>query len=75
MRPCSRVSRADHTTTPLLVYITPVKAAMTSAAGVGVALREAQSPTYKQYQQQTIDNAKTLSSELQQKGYTIISGA
>jgi glycine hydroxymethyltransferase len=41
---------------------------------VGVALKEASSPQFKQYQQQVVANAKALCAALQKYGYTIVSG-
>lgn len=41
---------------------------------VGVALKEALSPEFKIYQKQVIDNAKTLCTALQKKGFTVVSG-
>jgi len=43
-------------------------------AGVGVALKQALMPEFKDYQQQVVKNAQTLSSTLQARGYTIVSG-
>jgi len=43
-------------------------------AGVAVALRQAQSPEFKEYQLQTLANAKTLAAEMMGKGYKVVSG-
>jgi glycine hydroxymethyltransferase len=43
-------------------------------AAVGVALKEADTPQFKAYQQQVVANCKALCSALQQRGYTIVSG-
>ena len=43
-------------------------------AAVGVALKEALTPEFKQYQQQVVTNAKALCAALQKHGYKIISG-
>ena len=41
---------------------------------VGVALKEALSPQFVEYQKQVIANAKALCASLQKCGYTIVSG-
>jgi glycine hydroxymethyltransferase len=43
-------------------------------AAVGVALKEALKPEFKDYQQQVLNNCQTLCTYLQNKGYTIVSG-
>lgn len=43
-------------------------------AAKAVALKEAQSPDFRVYQQQVLTNAKVLAGELRQRGYTIVSG-
>ena len=43
-------------------------------AGVAVALKEAQSTSFKKYAEQTIENARTLASELKRLGWRIVSG-
>lgn len=43
-------------------------------AGKAVAFAEALQPEFKAYQQQVIDNAKTMASVLQERGYQIVSG-
>ena len=43
-------------------------------AAKAVALKEAQSPTFRTYQQQVLTNAKVLAGELRQRGFTIVSG-
>lgn len=47
---------------------------MNSIAAKAVALYEAALPSFIQYQQQIIHNAKQLAHELQQQGYRIVSG-
>lgn len=47
---------------------------MNQIAALAVALREAASPSFKKYIQKVILNAQTLASELQNKGWRIISG-
>ena len=42
-------------------------------AGVAVALRQATSPMFKQYQQQIINNCQAMAEALMQKGYTLVS--
>ena len=41
---------------------------------VAVALKEAMDPSFVEYQKQVIKNAQTLCKQLQDKGYTIVSG-
>jgi glycine hydroxymethyltransferase len=43
-------------------------------AAKAVAFKEALSPGFKDYQQQIIDNAKTLATSLQSEGFRIVSG-
>tara|TARA_B100000315_G_scaffold36188_1_gene30901 strand:- start:3924 stop:5168 length:1245 start_codon:yes stop_codon:yes gene_type:complete len=43
-------------------------------AAKAVALKEAQSPSFRTYQQQVMTNAKVLAKELRQRGHTIVSG-
>lgn len=43
-------------------------------AAKAVALKEAQSPDFRVYQQQVLTNAKVLAGALRQRGYTIVSG-
>jgi len=43
-------------------------------AGISVALKEAQSPSFKEYQQQVIANSKMLSIELVNRGHSLVSG-
>ena len=43
-------------------------------AAIAVALKEAQSDEFKEYAKQVILNAKTLSSSLAEKGFSIVSG-
>lgn len=43
-------------------------------AGVAVALRQAQSDEFKEYQRQTLANAKTLADEMMAKGFKVVSG-
>ncbi|OWF52625.1 serine hydroxymethyltransferase, cytosolic-like [Mizuhopecten yessoensis] len=43
-------------------------------AGVAVALKQANTPEFKAYQQQVISNAKTMCAAMQKKGYTIVTG-
>lgn len=45
-----------------------------SIAGIGVALKEAMQPEFKNYAKQVILNARILASELADKGYNIVSG-
>ena len=47
---------------------------MHSVAGKAIAFGEALRPEFKQYQQQVIDNAQTLSDELTARGYRLVSG-
>jgi glycine hydroxymethyltransferase len=43
-------------------------------AAKAVAFKEAMTPEFKRYQQQTMDNAKTMAKVLQQRGLRIVSG-
>jgi len=43
-------------------------------AGVAVALKQAQSPEFKQYQLQVLSNCKAFCDEMQKLGYVIVSG-
>jgi glycine hydroxymethyltransferase len=43
-------------------------------AAVSVALRQAQSDEFRQYQRRVLDNAKALADELQTLGYDLVSG-
>ncbi|KAM7447692.1 Serine hydroxymethyltransferase 2 [Porites harrisoni] len=43
-------------------------------AGVGVALKQAQTPMFKEYQQQVLKNAKSMAKALIDLGYSIVSG-
>src|SRR3989338_8233290 len=43
-------------------------------AAKAVALKEALEPSFKEYQKQIVANAKTLSAELMNKGYDLVSG-
>lgn len=47
---------------------------MNQIAGIAVALKEAKSASFKAYIQKVINNTKILSSELQKKGWRIVSG-
>jgi glycine hydroxymethyltransferase len=47
---------------------------MHSVAGKAIAFGEALKPEFKQYQQQVVDNASTLASELTARGYRLVSG-
>jgi len=47
---------------------------LNNIAAIGVALEEALLPEYKQYCQQVLDNARTLSSSLSERGYRVVSG-
>ncbi|NOY52748.1 MAG: serine hydroxymethyltransferase [Deltaproteobacteria bacterium] len=47
---------------------------MHTIAGKAVALKEAMLPTFREYQAQVIKNARTMSEELQDRGYRIVSG-
>ncbi|NP_001171839.1 serine hydroxymethyltransferase, mitochondrial-like [Saccoglossus kowalevskii] len=42
--------------------------------GVAVALKQAQSPSFRTYQEQVVSNAKTMAASLIKKGYTIVTG-
>lgn len=41
---------------------------------LAVALKQAQSPEFRQYQEQVIKNAKTLEQEFKSQGYTLVTG-
>ncbi len=43
-------------------------------AGVAVALRQAQAPEFRAYQEQVLRNAQALSGALQGRGYKVVSG-
>ena len=43
-------------------------------AAKAVALKEAMSPEFRKYQQQVLDNARTMAKVVQQRGYRIVSG-
>jgi glycine hydroxymethyltransferase len=43
-------------------------------AAKAVALKEAMSPAFRSYQQQVLDNARTMAKVVQQRGYRIVSG-
>lgn len=43
-------------------------------AAIAVALREADSPAFKEYAHQIVKNARHLAQKLQDKGYTIVTG-
>jgi len=43
-------------------------------AAKAVALKEAQSPEFKQYQQQVLDNAQAMAGALMEMGYHVVSG-
>lgn len=43
-------------------------------AGVGVALKQAQTPMFKEYQQQVLKNAKAMAKALSESGYSMVSG-
>jgi len=43
-------------------------------AGIAIALRQAASPAFKKYGQQVVKNAKTLTAELQARGFDLITG-
>lgn len=45
-----------------------------TVAGISVALKEAATPEFLEYQKQTIANSKTLANTLQSLGYTLVSG-
>lgn len=47
---------------------------MNQVAALGVALKEAQSPSFRKYAKQVVKNARALSNELKQLGWRIISG-
>ncbi len=43
-------------------------------AGVAVALRQTRSPEFKEYQRQTLSNAKAMADAMIEKGYKVVSG-
>lgn len=43
-------------------------------AGVAVALKQARTPEFKEYQIQTLKNAKTMASEMVARGYKVLTG-
>ncbi|XP_076032177.1 serine hydroxymethyltransferase, mitochondrial-like [Oratosquilla oratoria] len=43
-------------------------------AGVAVALKQAMSPEFKEYQKQVLSNCKTMAETLMAKGFTLVSG-
>lgn len=43
-------------------------------AAVSVALKEAMSPAFVEYQKQVVKNAKSMAGRLMEKGYTLVSG-
>ena len=43
-------------------------------AGVAVALKQARTPEFKAYQQQTLKNAKTMAAEMVARGYKVLTG-
>lgn len=47
---------------------------LNTIAGIGVALREAASPEFKDYARRVVENAKALSSSLIAHGFTLVSG-
>ncbi|XP_071480847.1 serine hydroxymethyltransferase-like [Diadema antillarum] len=47
---------------------------MHAVAGVGVALRQACRPEFKQYAQDVITNSRVMGEELMKRGYTLVSG-
>ena len=44
------------------------------SSAVTVALKQVASADFKEYQQQVLNNARTLSKELQAKGYKVVTG-
>jgi glycine hydroxymethyltransferase len=47
---------------------------MATTAGIAVALHEAAQPSFKQYAQAIVDNARAISDELLARGYHVVSG-
>lgn len=47
---------------------------MHTIAAIGVALKEAMSPSFKGYTKQIINNAKVLAEELKKYGFSLVSG-
>jgi len=45
-----------------------------TTAAIGVALKEASTPEFKQYAQQIVNNASALAQELRAEGFTLVSG-
>ena len=45
-----------------------------SMAGVGTGLLQAQRPEFREYQEQTLRNAKIMAEELVARGYSVVSG-
>ncbi|MBF6571222.1 MAG: serine hydroxymethyltransferase [Candidatus Binataceae bacterium] len=45
-----------------------------TTAAIGVALKEAASPAFKEYAQQVVRNAKALAGELERRGFNLVSG-
>ncbi len=45
-----------------------------TTAAIGVALKEAATPEFKSYAQQTVRNAKALAAELMARGFSLVSG-
>lgn len=43
-------------------------------SGIAVALKQAQSPAFKTYVKQVLDNAKALAEGLMKYGYTVVTG-
>ena len=43
----------------------------TAIAGIAVAMGQASTPAFKQYQQKVVENAQTLASDLQELGYKV----
>ena len=43
-------------------------------AGIGVALKEAEAPSFREYGHQVVANAKALASELRERGFDLITG-
>lgn len=47
---------------------------MNAIAATGIALKEAQSPTFRRYASQTVENAKTLAGAMRRLGWRVVSG-
>ena len=43
-------------------------------AGVAIALRQAGTPEFKEYQEQVMSNCKTMADGLNKRGFTLVSG-